>query len=64
MESRQIASLHARAIVDNRQRALARIGLERDQRCAGIEGVGHDLGKNGFFQGAGISIPQIFEEMQ
>src|SRR5437773_615041 len=64
METRQVAPLHAGAVIDNRDRPLCWIGSESDQGSAGVERVGHDLGENGFFHRAGIGVAQIFQEMQ
>src|SRR5262245_5731115 len=61
--TRQLAALHSGSVVECRQCALDWIRCKNNFRRARVEGVGNDLGENGFFDRPRIGIPEIFEEM-
>jgi len=60
---RQIPSLHPAPIVDDRERRVGRVGEKADARRAGVERVRHGFGKDRLFEGAGVRVAQVFEEM-
>lgn len=60
---RQLPSLHTAPIVHDRQRRISRVGEKADARRAGVERVRYGFGENCLFKGAGVRVPQIFEQV-
>lgn len=61
--ARQLAALHAGAVVDRRERAVFSVAFKADLGGAGVQSIGHDLGENRFLERARIGVAQIFEEV-
>ena len=62
--ARQVAPLHAGAVVDGRERRSRRVDHELYGSCARIEGVGDDLGQDRLFDRSGISVTQVLEQVE
>ena len=60
---RQLPSLHAAAVVHDRQRRFGRVGEEADAGRSGVERVRDDFGEDRLLEGSGVRVPQIFEEV-
>jgi hypothetical protein len=60
---RQLPSLHAAPIVHDRERRVSWVGEKADPRRAGVERVRHGFGENCLLKGAGVRVPQIFEQV-
>ena len=60
----EVASPHAGAIIHDGERALSRVGDEREARRARVAGIGDDLGQDRFLGGARIGVAEVFEEVQ
>ena len=60
---RQLPSLHATPVVHDRQRRVSRVGEKADVRCKRVERVRHGFSEDRLFQGAGVRVPQVFEEV-
>jgi len=63
-ESAPKTALHPWPIIDYGQRTLGGITAEWNRRSARVQGIGHDLGKDRFFDRSRVSVPEIFKEMQ
>ena len=61
--SRQVPPLHPTPVVHDRQRRLGSARLKTDACCAGIERVGGDLGEDGLFKLARVSVTEVFEQV-
>ena len=61
--SRQFLPLHAAPVIDDRQRCVGRIGEAADACRARIESVGDHLDEDRLLERAGVSVPQVFEQM-
>ena len=60
----QLPPLHAGAVVRHRERGLSGIRIYQNSACPGIERVGHDFGEDRLLDRAGVSIAQVFKEVE
>jgi len=60
----EVAAAHAAAVVQNGERALSRVGGERQDRRARVDGIGDHLGQDRLLGGARIGVAEVFEEVQ
>src|SRR5439155_27359460 len=60
----QLAPPHSGAVADHREGGLGGVGPDHDVAGPRVERVGDDLGDDGLFEGAGIGVTQILEEMK
>ena len=61
--ARQLAALHAGAVVDGDEGSSARVRFERYHGGAGIERVRHHFRKDCLLKRCRVGIAQVFEEM-
>ena len=59
----QFPALHAAAVIDDRQRRVEGVGQETNVARTGVECIGDDLGEDRLFKGAGVGVPQVFEQV-
>jgi hypothetical protein len=59
----QLSALHASAIVDDRQCRIACVGQEANAGRTGVKRIRDHLSEDRFFEGPGVGIPQVFEEV-
>jgi len=59
----EVSALHAAAVINDRQRRDGRVGQEANASRTGVERVRDDLGEDRLFKGAGVGVPQVFEEV-
>ena len=60
----QLAPPHSGAVVHHHEGGLGGVGADRDVACPRVERVGDDLGDDGLFEGAGIGVTQVLEEVK
>jgi hypothetical protein len=59
----QLSALHASAIVDDRQCRIDGVGQEVNAGRARVKRIRDHFGEDRLFEGPGVGIPQVFEEV-